>query len=265
VEARATSQDIEKLSTWNIARDGHTVVIHLSGTIRHTDTEINGTPTSVAPGGPGEVLLIPAGYRYACEAQGGVVSFAGLRFGGHYFRDAWGISDGDIELAPRLFERDTFVYELLKRLAGLVDRSDDLAQMTGRHLIHALGGQLLEISQTNQHAAPAVLTFSPRAIRYLQQYVQDHLNERIDVDDLARVVGIEVRDLFGAFKHAFNTTPAQYVIDQRVRRARWLLTNTQHDITTVAMLTGFASHSHLTTTFKKQTGLTPRAFRAEVR
>lgn len=53
----------------------------------------------------------------------------------------------------------------------------------------------------------------------------------------------------------------QYIIAQRLRRARWLLMHTRNDITTIALETGFASHSHLTTAFKQHTGLTPLAFR----
>lgn len=265
-EVRLTSQNIQQASTWNIARDGHTIVIHLSGPIRRTETEVNGAGIEVGPGGPGEILLVPAEYRYACQAQGGVVSFAGVRLGSRFFQHTWRIPDETVELQLRLFQRDTFVYETIKRLATLVGQDDDVSQMTARHLIHALSGHLLQTYRTRKDSGDAAQphsTLTPRAIRHLQQYVQDHLAERIDVDTLACVAGVDVRGVFSAFRHEFQTTPAQYVIEQRIRRARWLLTNTGHDITTIAMLTGFASHSHLTTAFKKHTGLTPHAFRTE--
>jgi transcriptional regulator GlxA family with amidase domain len=44
------------------------------------------------------------------------------------------------------------------------------------------------------------------------------------------------------------------------RRARWLLITRSMDITAVALETGFASHSHFTTTFKAHLGMTPREF-----
>jgi AraC family transcriptional regulator len=44
-----------------------------------------------------------------------------------------------------------------------------------------------------------------------------------------------------------------------------LLANTQHNITTIAMLTGLSSHAHLTTTFKKHTDGTPHSYRLQAR
>jgi transcriptional regulator GlxA family with amidase domain len=73
--------------------------------------------------------------------------------------------------------------------------------------------------------------------------------------------GAHLRDLFVAFRRELRMTPVQYVIAQRLQRSRWLLQNTTQDIGEIALATGFASHSHLTTTFKKHSGLTPSEFR----
>ena len=75
------------------------------------------------------------------------------------------------------------------------------------------------------------------------------------LDDLAAVAGMSVHNFLRAFRKSFGTTPAQYVIDQRLRRARWLLTNTAHDIVAIALETGFSSHSHLTATMHRRHGI----------
>jgi AraC family transcriptional regulator len=106
---------------------------------------------------------------------------------------------------------------------------------------------------------------SPAAARLVQEYVHAHLTERITLDALSALAGLSTHNLLIAFRQALGTTPAQYVIAQRLRRVRWLLASTAADITTIALATGFASHSHLTAAFKKQTGLTPRDFRARWR
>jgi len=267
-ELRVTNENIQRPSTWNIAGPCHTVVIHLSGPIRRIETQVNGAAALVAPLGPGEVSLIPADYNYLCQAQGGAVAFGTLRIGERAFRDTLGVSGESSELRLSLGQRDAFVYETVKRLAKLVDDTDDVSQMVGRYLTQALYGHLLQTYQARQDGPnPEQRTpgLTVQTIRHLEQYVQDHLAERIEIDALARVAGLDTRGIFRAFRREFRTTPAQYVIEQRLHRVRWLLTNSQHDITTIAMLTGFATHSHLTTTFKKHLGLTPQAFRSQVR
>jgi len=57
-------------------------------------------------------------------------------------------------------------------------------------------------------------------------------------------------------------TPHQYVMSRRVARARRLLEEGELPITAIAAETGFASQSHLTDLFRREVGVTPRAYRA---
>jgi AraC family transcriptional regulator len=65
-----------------------------------------------------------------------------------------------------------------------------------------------------------------------------------------------------AFKRAFGTTPAQYVLAERLKWARWLLENTRSPISVIAAETGFSSQSHLTSVLRIQTGDTPNELRS---
>jgi AraC family transcriptional regulator len=49
--------------------------------------------------------------------------------------------------------------------------------------------------------------------------------------------------------------------EQRIGRAKKLLTDTDLPIADIALRTGFASQSHFTTTFRKFVWTTPKAFR----
>jgi AraC family transcriptional regulator len=78
-------------------------------------------------------------------------------------------------------------------------------------------------------------------------------------------VNLNVHQLLIAFRRNFGTTPAQYILTQRLRRARWHLLNGNADIADIAFDCGFASHSHLSAAFKRDTGITPRQFRDGLR
>ncbi len=62
------------------------------------------------------------------------------------------------------------------------------------------------------------------------------------------------------FKRAYNVTPHQYLIQQRVQAAQHLLMHTHMTLQEIALEVGFANHSHLTVHFKRLTGQTPRQY-----
>jgi transcriptional regulator GlxA family with amidase domain len=95
----------------------------------------------------------------------------------------------------------------------------------------------------------------------LRAHIEAHISSRIRVPSLAKMAGMSVQNFIVAFTRMFGTTPAQYVIEKRLGRARWLLVNSRETISTIAAETGFASQSHLTTALKRHEGLTPIQYR----
>ena len=95
----------------------------------------------------------------------------------------------------------------------------------------------------------------------IQEFIAANLAGRLTLAVLASLTGLSEHNFLDAFRQTFNATPAQHIIAQRLRRARRLLTCGKQTITEIAMETGFASHSHLATTFKTHTGMTPQEFR----
>ncbi len=63
------------------------------------------------------------------------------------------------------------------------------------------------------------------------------------------------------FKKALAVTPYQYLLTQRIERAKQLLKQTEQPIMDIALQCGFNSHSHLSKQFRQITGITPTAYR----
>jgi AraC family transcriptional regulator len=103
---------------------------------------------------------------------------------------------------------------------------------------------------------------TPAKIDLLRHHINVTLGERITVEKLAALVGMSPQSFTVAFKIAFKTTPAQYILSERLKGANWLLANTDTSISAVAAETGFASQSHLTSVSKRLNGHTPHEFRA---
>jgi AraC-like DNA-binding protein len=78
---------------------------------------------------------------------------------------------------------------------------------------------------------------------------------------LAAEAGVHPRYLAEAFRRHYGCTVGTYVRRQRVARACRQLTDSGLPLVEVALAVGFADQSHFTRVFKRQTGLTPAAYR----
>ncbi|WP_416669747.1 helix-turn-helix domain-containing protein [Egbenema bharatensis] len=92
-------------------------------------------------------------------------------------------------------------------------------------------------------------------------YIHAHLDKDIKLADLAALVGISQFHFSHLFKQSMGMAPYQYLLQQRVERAKQLLKQTDHSIMEIALLCGFNSHSHLSKQFRQLVGLTPSAYR----
>jgi AraC family transcriptional regulator len=266
VELRLCREDIRQRTLWAIDEPRHTVIVHLGGTMRELDTEIDGVGATHAPPSPGDIWLVPAGKRYASQATGQVITYAELRVSP--------MADVDVgvdrrvpieELMPRLGHRDEFLHYSVARLGRLSQQDDDVSAMMAERLQLLLRQHLYDGYRLPVVPATSPASLAPRMARQLSDHIESALGQRIVLADLASLAGLSVHQLLIAFRRTFGTTPAQYILAQRLRRARWYLLNRNDDITDIAFACGFASHSHLSAAFKRDTGITPRQFREGLR
>jgi transcriptional regulator GlxA family with amidase domain len=90
----------------------------------------------------------------------------------------------------------------------------------------------------------------------------DHVDQRLDVPRLAAEARMSVRNFSRRFRLETGATPLQWLLAQRVAHARELLETTNLTVETVAHRCGFTDAPTLRRHFARQTGTTPRAYRA---
>ena len=87
--------------------------------------------------------------------------------------------------------------------------------------------------------------------------------QEITLAELARLAGMGQDSFARRFRATTGLAPYAYVIEQRMRRAEELLAKGDLDLARIACALGFSSQSHFTTTFRRQRGLTPLAYRRQ--
>ncbi|MGP1387616.1 MAG: helix-turn-helix domain-containing protein [Thainema sp.] len=103
--------------------------------------------------------------------------------------------------------------------------------------------------------------FTHSQLQQAIDYIHTYLNRDLSLAELASVVNISPTYFASLFKQEMGISPHQYVIQQRVERAKVMLMKTDLAIADIALQVGFSSQSHLTQQFKRFTGLTPKQVR----
>lgn len=137
-------------------------------------------------------------------------------------------------------------------VASTVARRMVVAQhRTGRH------SQVLD--------APVNRAVTPDPIAQARTWALQHLGEAIDVDALAAFSHLSRRQFDRRFSAAVGTTPAQWLLDQRLLLARRLLERTDLSVEAVAARAGFGSAVTMRQQFVRALGASPREYRLAFR
>jgi AraC family transcriptional regulator, transcriptional activator FtrA len=99
----------------------------------------------------------------------------------------------------------------------------------------------------------------------LLDFALAHLDEPLTLDDLADRAHISVRTLVRRFRAATGTTPLQWLLQQRIRRARHLLESSNEPVERIASLAGFGSAPNLRQHFTRVVGVPPMSYRRTFR
>lgn len=95
----------------------------------------------------------------------------------------------------------------------------------------------------------------------VQQYIHRHLGEPLNREVLADVAGFSIPHFHRVFTACTGESAVSYVRRIRLIRAGYKLRMGAVDIMAVAIAAGYESHAAFSKAFKKQFGISPRAFR----
>lgn len=129
--------------------------------------------------------------------------------------------------------------------------------------MNALEAALLHCDAANPLAA-ARAKFDERVFKVMELLRGERLTQPFSLNELARIVTLSPSRLSHLFKAQTGRTPGQFQEEERLLRARQLLTLTNRSITAISEDIGFASPFYFTLRFKKHTGQSPREFRRSV-
>lgn len=123
---------------------------------------------------------------------------------------------------------------------------------------HRQGGQAQFISRP----VPAPRSSSTQQAR---EWALRHLEESINLPDMAARESMSARTFSRRFRGEIGTSPARWLIDQRVERARQLLETSDLSIDQVALKAGFGTPTAMRQHLRTSLGVSPSQYRQTFR
>lgn len=84
------------------------------------------------------------------------------------------------------------------------------------------------------------------------------------MQDLAALTGLGLRHFARSFLKSAGQTPARYVHDKRIERARTLLFIPDLAMTEIALSCGFTHSQHFANSFRRAMGMSPSRYRRQL-
>jgi AraC family transcriptional regulator len=109
--------------------------------------------------------------------------------------------------------------------------------------------------------SPTGATYRQRILR-VQLYIQEHLDEELPLDRLARLAHFSPFHFHRIFTGLVGEGVGEYVRRLRLEAAAVALKTTDRPVTRVALDAGYGTHEAFTRAFRQQFGVSPSQFRA---
>lgn len=215
---------------------------------------------------PGQILVTPANlpHRLSTHIKGLVMDWMIVRvprvnagFLGLPRAESRALTDRLRALPKRPFPGNATIRQLFQRLFELYDApASAYRRCSLRGTVLAL---LLELVDASEASANVAATSRLQAV---VERMRAQPEQEYPVDALGRQCGLAPGHLINRFKALTGLPPHQFLIACRVQAAKEKLRQTRTSITQIALDFGFSSSPHFATLFKRQTGVTPQAWRS---
>ncbi len=145
---------------------------------------------------------------------------------------------------------------LMMRLYGEIQRNDCWSALSAEGLMLEVMAELGRATEGLKSAA------RQHWLEEVREILRSRLAATPSLTDLAESAGVHPVHLTREFRKRFGCTIGDYVRRLRIEQACAALTTSDAPVSEIALAAGFYDQSHFSNTFKKLTGLTPAAWRA---
>lgn len=202
----------------------------------------------------GEGWILPAGAAGICEYDE-ALSFLRLEVPENLLADVGFERHSDFR--PVIGTFDPLLAQLAHQTVSIAGHASALY---GETMQLALAAHLAQILAPAQ---PKLVGIDDKRLHRALDYIHENLSTNLSLEDMAAEAAMSRFHFARAFTRALGKSPLQYVIRERMELAKLFLKTTRLPVASVAARVGYEDVSRFGQHFRRHTGRTPAAFRAD--
>ncbi|NDV22481.1 helix-turn-helix transcriptional regulator [Desulfovibrio sp. JC022] len=152
-----------------------------------------------------------------------------------------------------------YLASMLSLFDSPLGRNNDFLRLKVEELLHYIC-----ITPGNDEFLSFLISCRDVGREDLSVVMERYFNKNISLETIAELSGRSLSSFKREFKKTFDTTPARWIRQRRMSWAEQLIRNSNKNITEISYESGYESLSHFSTLFRKNYGVTPREYRAEL-
>jgi AraC family transcriptional regulator len=125
----------------------------------------------------------------------------------------------------------------------------------------AMEGIALELLACILRQGAVRASTAPRWLAAARDLLHERVGENLSLSEIAAAIGVHPAHLARTFRRHYGCTVGDHLRNLRAERARQELKNSDRPLAELALALGYADQSHFVNSFRRQTGMTPGAFR----
>ena len=171
---------------------------------------------------------------------------------------------GELAYQPGIGHDDAVVRHLGASLVEALHRQDEANQLFIDHTMLALTAHVAQTyGGLRRSAELARGGLAPWQAKRACERLESDLGGRLSLQQVAAEFDLSVSHFSRAFRISTGLPPHQWLLHQRVKAAKQLMTVRDLPLSDIAMSAGFANQSHFTRVFSAVVGVSPGAWRRE--
>ena len=92
---------------------------------------------------------------------------------------------------------------------------------------------------------------------------QNLANDKFNVDNICKLIGVSRVQVYRKVKALLGCSISDYILDRRLKKAKYLLNHEDQSIAEVTYMVGFSNPNYFSTVFKSKYGCTPSEFKKQ--
>lgn len=167
----------------------------------------------------------------------------------------------EVELLHTRVHSDPLVTQIVCRLWEEAVTGNPWGDLFADQALDTLLALVLRLADPVSPPPQAKRLLPARQFAHVVEYIHSNLNAAMSLADLAAVANLSEYHFARQFKQTTGMPPHQYVVAQRVERAKQLIREERFTLAQIAAEVGFSSQSHMNLHFKRLVACTPADFR----